>query len=85
MFTFEPGPAIRMPRGKTRADAPSVSAETSRAIAYGASQRVGWPRLTRGRGRKTAAFVDVVRAVAEFSRHCPRIELRIVNQTTAEV
>jgi hypothetical protein len=26
-----------------------VSAETPRAIAYGASRRVGWPRLTRGR------------------------------------
>jgi hypothetical protein len=38
---------------------PGVSAETSHAIAYRASRRVGWPRLTHGRDRNMAAFAQV--------------------------
>jgi hypothetical protein len=59
VFTFQAGPcshlglapATRLSWARTRADVPRVSAETSRAIAYGASRRAGWPRLTRGRDR----------------------------------
>jgi DNA-binding transcriptional LysR family regulator len=42
-------------------------------------------RLTVGLIQTTASAVDVVGAVAEFSRRCPGIELHIVNQTTAEM
>jgi DNA-binding transcriptional LysR family regulator len=42
-------------------------------------------RLTLGLIQTSASAVDVVAAVAEFSRHYPEIELRIVNQTTAEM
>jgi DNA-binding transcriptional LysR family regulator len=42
-------------------------------------------RLTVGLIQTSASAVDVVGAVAEFSRHYPGIELRIVNQTTAEM
>jgi hypothetical protein len=38
---------------------PGVSAETSHAIAYGASRHVGWPRLTHGRDRNMAAFAQI--------------------------
>ena len=36
-----------------------ASAETSRAIAWGISGRVGWPRLTWGRTRNMAVFAQV--------------------------
>jgi DNA-binding transcriptional LysR family regulator len=42
-------------------------------------------RLTVGLIQTSASAVDVVGAVAEFSRHYPGIELHIVNQTTAEM
>ena len=42
-------------------------------------------RLTMGLIQTTASAVDVVGAVAEFSRRSPGIELHIVNQTTAEM
>jgi DNA-binding transcriptional LysR family regulator len=42
-------------------------------------------RLTVGLIQTSASAVDVVGAVAEFSRRCPGIELHIVNQTTAEM
>jgi len=42
-------------------------------------------RLTVGLIQTTASAVDVVGAVAEFSRRSPGIELHIVNQTTAEM
>jgi DNA-binding transcriptional LysR family regulator len=42
-------------------------------------------RLTVGLIQTSASAVDVVAAVAEFSQRYPGIELRIVNQTTAEM
>jgi hypothetical protein len=59
MFTFVLGSAARLSWARTRADMSRVSAETCRAIAYRASRRVGWPRLTRGRDRNRAAFAQV--------------------------
>jgi hypothetical protein len=56
MFTFGLGPAARLLRAKTRADGPALP---SRAIAYGAFQRVGWPRLNRGLGRNRPASAQV--------------------------
>src|SRR6202034_2071454 len=42
-------------------------------------------RLTIGLIQTSGSAVDVIGAVAEFSRHHPEIELHIVNQTTAEM